>query len=69
LKIIRRAVRASHKGGFRICEFNVLGNHLHLVTEASGKEAPRVAEARPADGEGDRVATHRRLEEARLAAL
>jgi REP element-mobilizing transposase RayT len=39
LKIIRRAVRDSHKGGFRICEFNVLGNHVHLVTEAAGKEA------------------------------
>lgn len=39
LKIIRRAVRASHKGGFRICEFNVLGNHLHLVSEASDKQA------------------------------
>jgi REP element-mobilizing transposase RayT len=39
MSIIRRAVRASHKGGFRICEFNVLGNHLHLVTEASSKEA------------------------------
>jgi REP element-mobilizing transposase RayT len=39
MKIIRRAVRASHKDGFRICEFNVLGNHLHLVTEASSKDA------------------------------
>jgi REP element-mobilizing transposase RayT len=39
LKVIRGAIRASHKGGFRICEFNVLGNHLHLVTEASSKQA------------------------------
>jgi REP element-mobilizing transposase RayT len=39
LKIIRRAVRDSHKGGFRICEFNVLGNHLHLITEAADKDA------------------------------
>jgi REP element-mobilizing transposase RayT len=39
LKTIRLAVRASHKPGFRICEFNVLGNHVHLITEASGKDA------------------------------
>ena len=25
--------------GFRIIEFNVLGNHLHLITEASDKDA------------------------------
>jgi REP element-mobilizing transposase RayT len=39
VKIIRRAVRDSHGAGFRICEFNVVGNHVHLVTEASGKRA------------------------------
>jgi REP element-mobilizing transposase RayT len=39
MKVIRRAVRDSHKGGFRICEFNVLGNHLHLITEAASKDA------------------------------
>jgi REP element-mobilizing transposase RayT len=39
LKVIRRAIGASHKGAFRICEFNVLGNHLHLITEADGKQA------------------------------
>jgi len=26
-------------GGFRIVEFNVLGNHLHLIVEAAGKES------------------------------
>jgi REP element-mobilizing transposase RayT len=39
LKIIRAAIRASHKPSFRIVEFNVLGNHLHLITEASTKHA------------------------------
>jgi REP element-mobilizing transposase RayT len=38
LKIIRAAVRASHKAGFRIVEFNVLGNHLHLITEAANRD-------------------------------
>lgn len=33
---IRNAIRDSHKPSFRIVEFNVLGNHLHLVCEASG---------------------------------
>jgi len=39
VKIIRAAVKASHKTGFRIVEFNVLGNHLHLITEAADKRA------------------------------
>jgi len=39
INIIRRCIRRSHKGGFRICEFNVLGNHLHLITEAADKDA------------------------------
>src|SRR3954470_206790 len=39
VKIIRAAVRASHKAEFRIVEFNVLGNHLHLITEAADKDA------------------------------
>ena len=38
-KLIRRAIRDSHKPDFRIAEFNVLQNHLHLVVEAAGKEA------------------------------
>jgi putative transposase len=33
---IRNAIRDSHKPWFRIVEFNVLGNHLHLICEASG---------------------------------
>ncbi len=38
-----RAKLAGHARGdaFRVVEFNVLGNHLHLVVEASGKEALR----------------------------
>jgi len=39
LKIIRASVKASHKAAFRIVEFNVLGNHLHLITEAADKRA------------------------------
>ena len=36
MKTIRAAVRESHKPSFRIVEFNVLGNHLHLICEAAG---------------------------------
>ena len=39
MKIIRRMIRQSHKPDFRITEFNVLGNHLHLITEAAHKDA------------------------------
>ena len=39
MKVIRRAIRDSHKGGFRVAEFNVLGNHVHLITEAQDKDA------------------------------
>ena len=39
MKIIRRAIRQSHKPDFRVTEFNVLGNHLHLITEAGHKDA------------------------------
>ena len=41
VKIIRRCVRESHKGGFRICEFNILGNHLHLITEGDREALAR----------------------------
>ncbi|MBV8761430.1 MAG: transposase [Deltaproteobacteria bacterium] len=35
-----RVARARHsRGGFRIVEFNVLGNHVHLVVEAESKQA------------------------------
>src|ERR1051326_3562086 len=38
MKIIREAIRDSQKSAsFRIVEFNVLDNHLHLITEAAGK--------------------------------
>jgi REP element-mobilizing transposase RayT len=36
MKTIRRAIAESHKPTFRIVEFNVLGNHLHLISEAAG---------------------------------
>src|SRR5690242_6367466 len=41
VKIIRRCVRDSHKAGFRICELNVLGNHLHLITEGDKQALAR----------------------------
>jgi REP element-mobilizing transposase RayT len=41
VKIIRRCVRDSHKGGFRICEFNILGNHVHLITEGDREALAR----------------------------
>ena len=34
---IRQCIRASHKPTFRVVEFNVLSNHLHLITEASDR--------------------------------
>src|SRR6476659_9495422 len=39
MKVIRKAIRESQKETFRIVEFNVLSNHLHLLTEAAGKRA------------------------------
>jgi REP element-mobilizing transposase RayT len=36
MKMIRGAIRESHKPTFRIIEFNVLCNHLHLISEAAG---------------------------------
>jgi REP element-mobilizing transposase RayT len=39
MKIIRKVLAESHKQDFRIVEFNVLGNHLHLINEAAGKES------------------------------
>jgi REP element-mobilizing transposase RayT len=39
LRTIRECIRESHKPDFRIVEFNVLANHLHLLTEASSKQA------------------------------
>src|SRR5262249_44109167 len=39
MKVIRAAIRDSHKPDFHIIEFNVLSNHLHLIVEAAGKVA------------------------------
>jgi REP element-mobilizing transposase RayT len=39
MKTIRKTIAESHKGGFRIVEFNVLGNHLHLISEAASANA------------------------------
>jgi REP element-mobilizing transposase RayT len=36
---LRDCIREAHKPTFRIVEFNVLANHLHLVTEAADKES------------------------------
>ncbi len=36
MKVIRNAIRDSHKAAFRIVEFNVLSNHVHLLVEAGG---------------------------------
>jgi REP element-mobilizing transposase RayT len=38
MKIIRGAILQSHKIDFRVAEFNVLGNHIHLITEALDKD-------------------------------
>lgn len=40
LEVVRAKLAAYARGdAFRVVEFNVLGNHLHLVVEADGKEA------------------------------
>jgi putative transposase len=39
MKKIRAAIRESQKATFRIIEFNVLSNHLHLVIEAANQVA------------------------------
>jgi len=39
MKIIRRAIKQSQKRDFKVHEFNVLGNHLHLITTAARKDA------------------------------
>jgi REP element-mobilizing transposase RayT len=42
-RLVRRAIAAAHRLGeaeaFRICEFNLLGNHLHLIGEAGSAES------------------------------
>ena len=37
MKLIRKVIAESHKADFRINEFNVLDNHLHLIVEAASK--------------------------------
>ncbi|MDB4958735.1 MAG: hypothetical protein JWO36_6304 [Myxococcales bacterium] len=37
MKVIRKSIAESHKSWFRIVEFNVLSNHLHLICEAQSK--------------------------------
>jgi len=39
MKTIRECIRASQKATFRVVEFNVLSNHLHLIAESTDKEA------------------------------
>ena len=39
MKGIRKVIAASHKDDFRINEFNVLDNHLHLIVEAASTHA------------------------------
>jgi REP element-mobilizing transposase RayT len=38
-RAIRPAIAASEKPSFRVIEFNVLSNHVHLIVEADGAEA------------------------------
>jgi len=35
METIHAAIRDSHKPGFRIVEFNILHNHIHLLVEAA----------------------------------
>jgi REP element-mobilizing transposase RayT len=40
LEAVRAAIEAGgRKDAFRVVEFNVLGNHIHLIVEAGGHEA------------------------------
>ena len=39
MALIRRTIAESHKPDFRIIEFNVLANHVHLIVEAANREA------------------------------
>jgi REP element-mobilizing transposase RayT len=35
--LIREAIRAAQKASFRVVEYSIQGNHLHMIIEASGK--------------------------------
>ncbi len=39
VRIVRAVIAASHRDDFRVVEFNVLGNHVHLLVEASDQRA------------------------------
>lgn len=40
LRVVRAAIaKGGHRDDFRIIEFNLLSNHLHLIVEAAGAEA------------------------------
>jgi len=39
MKIIREVIRAAQKPSFRVVVFNVLSNHIHLVTESASTDA------------------------------
>ena len=38
-RVLRKAFADANKAGFRICEFSVQGNHLHLICEATDERA------------------------------
>jgi len=38
-RIILDGIRATHSTTFRITDYSILGNHLHMVDEANGKDA------------------------------
>lgn len=37
VRSIRRSIQRAHKAGFRVVQYAVMGNHLHLVVEASDR--------------------------------
>jgi REP element-mobilizing transposase RayT len=37
--VVRRCIAAAHRDGFRVVEFNILHNHLHLIIEAGDARA------------------------------
>jgi REP element-mobilizing transposase RayT len=40
LRVVRTAIaKGGHRDDFRIVEFNLLSNHLHMIVEATGAEA------------------------------
>jgi REP element-mobilizing transposase RayT len=38
-RVVRACIRDAHKAGFSVVEFSVMRNHVHLVIEASDREA------------------------------